>query len=232
MRKNSKRITTSETIIHTEGDKIISKTVRQSYKMDTEDSYVKVYLEGLDYIKDMPKDCFVLLCKLMEYCTYAEPTKADGTNDSFHINIMTNRKKRIADELGYNNVNSVSNLLTELIDGGVLFRLDKSCYRLNPWLFGRGEWRHMIDVREAADINPPDPGTTFASVHKNTVEARRRRKAQEKQNKEARAKALAGYTVDPETGEAIPLFNGDTDILPHEGVPLFPMTEGNTDGSE
>lgn len=232
MRKNSKRITTSETVIHTEGDKTVSKTVRQSYKMDTEDSYVKVYLEGLDYIKDIPKDCFALLCKLMEYCTYAEPTKADGTNDSFHINIMTSRKRRLADELGYKNLNSISNLLTELVDGGVLFRLDKSCYRLNPWLFGRGEWSHMIAVRESADINPPDSGATFASVHNNTVEARRRRKAQEKQNADARAMFLAGYTVDPETGEAIPLDNGSADVLPHEGVSLLPMTEGDTDRAE
>jgi hypothetical protein len=232
MRKNTKTITKGETIIHTEGGQIVSKTVHQAYKMDTEDSYVKVYFEGLAYIRDMPPDCFALLCKLMELCTYAEPTQADGTNDSFHINLMTSRKKRIAEEMGYKHIKSVSNLITELIDGGVLFRLDRSCYRLNPWLFGRGEWKNMIAIRELGDIQPPDPGATFATVQKATVEARRQVKAQLAKNEEARIKGMAGYTVNPETGEAIPLFNGDADILSHEGVPLLPMTEGDTDLAE
>lgn len=232
MRKNAKRITTSETLIHTEGDKTVSKTVRQSYKLDTEDSYVKVYLEGLDYIKDMPRDCFLLLCKLMEYCTYAEPTKPDGTNDSFHISLTTNRKKHLAQEMGYKNTKSISNLLTELIDGNVLARLDRSLYRLNPWLFGRGEWVNMVAVRELADIRPPDPGMTFATVQQATAEARKRANAQKKQNEEARAKALADYIVDPETGEALPLSNGNADILSHEGVSLLPVSEGDTDCAE
>ena len=222
MRKNTKTITNSETVIHTENGQTVSKTVHQTYKMDTEDSYVKFYFEGLAYIRDMPSDCFALLCKLMELCTYAEPTQADGTNDSFHINLMTSRKKRIADEMGYKNIKSVSNLLTELIDGGVLFRLDKSCYRLNPWLFGRGEWRNMVAIREVSDILPPDPGATFAVVQKNTLEARRKFKAQQKQNEEARAKAMADC----------PLPNGNADILSHEGIPAFAVTKGDTDGAE
>lgn len=232
MRKNMKTITSGETIINTENGQIVSKTSHQHFKLDTEDSYVKVYLEGLNYIRDMPKDCFALLCKLMELCTYAEPTEPNGTNDSFHINLMTSRKKRLADELGYKTTKPISNLLTELVDGGVLFRLDRGTYRLNPWLFGRGDWANMVAVREVAGILPPDPKTTFASVQKATVEARKRVKAQTKQNEEARAKALLGFQVDPETGEAIPLFNGDADILSHEGISILPVTEGSADSGE
>lgn len=232
MRKNTKTITSGETIINTENGEIVSKTSHQHFKLGTEDSYVKVYLEGLNYIRDMPHDCFVLLCKLMEYCTYAEPTKPDGTNDSFHISLMTSRKKRLTEELKYKNTKSISNLLTELIDGNVLVRLDRSCYRLNPWLFGRGEWVNMVAVRELANIRPPDQGTTFATVQQATAEARKRSNAQKKQNEEARAKALADYIVDPETGKALPLSNGNADILSHEGVSLLPVSEGDTDCAE
>lgn len=203
MRKNTKTITTGQTFFNTEGGQLKTKSGYQHFKLDTEDSYVKVYLEGLNYIRDMPRDCFALLCKLMEYCTYAEPTKEDGTNDSFHISLMTSRKKRLAEELGYQNVKSVSNLLTELIDGNVLARLDRSCYRLNPWLFGRGEWVFMVEIRETSDILRPDPGTTFASVQKATVEARKRRKTQTKQNEEARAEYVATHFYDPTTGEML-----------------------------
>ena len=232
MPRNSKRMNYAEVFTHEEGGKIYQKISRVNYSVDTEDSYTKFYFEGFDYIRDMPRDCFALFCKLMKHCTYAGPNESDGTNDSFVINLTTARKKKIAQEMGYARVKSVSNLLTELCYGKVLCRMEDSCYRPNPYICGRGAWQDMISIREQGEFNPIVPGSTFMSVYTAQVETIRRFKEQQMRNEDARVKALAGYTVDPETGEAIPLFNGDADILPHEGVPLLTMTESDTDRAE
>ncbi len=232
MPRNSKRRNYTEVFTREEDGKTYQKISRVNYSVDTEDSYAKFYFEGFDYIRDMPRDCFTLFCKLMKHCTYAGPNEPDGTNDSFVINLTTARKKKIAQEMGYTSVKSMSNLLTELCYGEVLCRMESSCYRPNPYICGRGAWQDMISIREQGGFNPIVPGTTFMSVYTARVEAIRRFKEQKKRNEEARAKALAGYAIDLETGEAIPLFNGNADILPHEDVPLLPMTECDTDRAE
>lgn len=206
MSKNSKRINYAEVFTHEEGGKTYQKISRVNYSIDTEDSYAKFYFEGLDYIQDMPRDCFKLFCKLMEYCTYAAPNASDGTNDSFVINLTTARKKKIAQEMGYSCVKSVSNLLTELCYGEALCRMENSCYRPNPYICGRGAWHDMVLVREQGEFNPIAPGSTFMSVYKARV--------QYKKDAEARIKALVDYNPDPLRKEAT-LFEGDTDILPY-----------------
>lgn len=232
MPKNSKRVNYAEVFIHESGGKTHQRTSRMNYTVDTEDSYVKFYYEGLDYIRDMPRDCFMLFCKLMEYCTYAAPNASDGTNDSFVIHLTTARKKKIAQEMGYTSVKPVSNLLTELCYGEALVRMETSCYRPNPYVCGRGAWVDVISVREQGEFTSIIPGSTFMSVYKKRVKVERASKAQKKRNEEARAMYLAGYTVDPETGEAIPLDNRSADVLPHEGISLLPVTEGDTDCAE
>lgn len=232
MPKNSKRLNYAEVFTHEEGGKTCKRTSRLNYTVDTEDSYVKFYYEGLDYIRDMPRDCFTLFCKLMQYCTYAAPDDVHGQNDSMVIHLSTARKKKIAQAMGYTDVKSVSNLLTELCYGEALVRMEKATYRPNPYICGRGAWLDILSVREQGEFNPIDQGSTFMSVYKARVEATRKFKAQQKRNEEARAMFQAGYIIDPETGEAIPLENGSADVLPHEGVPLLPVAEGDTDGGE
>lgn len=190
MPRNSKRRNYAEVFTHEQDGKVYQRISRVNYSIDSEDSYVKFYFEGLDYIRDMPRDCFV-------------------------IHLTSARKKKIAQEMGYSSVKPVSNLLTELCYGEALVRMETACYRLNPYICGRGAWADIISVREQGEFNPIVPGSTFMSVYQARVRAIRSFKEQQKRNEEARAKALADYTVDPETGEAIPLFEGDTDILPY-----------------
>ena len=215
MPRNSKRRNYAEVFTHEQDGKVYQRISRVNYSIDSEDSYVKFYFEGLDYIRDMPRDCFMLFCKLMEHCTYAGPDDVHGLNDSFVIHLTSARKKKIAQEMGYSSVKPISNLLTELCYGEALVRMETACYRLNPYICGRGAWADIISVREQGEFNPIVPGSTFMSVYQARVKAIRSFKEQQKRNEEARAKALAGYAVDPETGEAIPLFEGDTDILPY-----------------
>lgn len=203
MPKNSKRVNYAEVFTHEEGGKTCKRTSRLNYTVDTEDSYVKFYYEGLDYIRDMPRDCFTLFCKLMQYCTYAAPDDVHGQNDSMVIHLTTARKKKIAQEMGYTKVSSVSNLLTELCYGEVLVRMETACYRPNPYICGRGAWADIISVREQGEFNPIVPGSTFMSVYHARVEAIRRFKAQQKRNEEARAEHEATHFYDPTTGEML-----------------------------
>lgn len=158
--------------------------------ISTEEDYIKIYFRGLEYIRDMPSDCFALLCILIKYASYADERSHDGVNYSFVIHVDKYVKKAIVSELGYKSIGSVSNLLTQLIDGEVLTRMTNGVYRLNPYLFGRGKFEHILDLRCPLEgFKPPRDGDTFMKVYKRTYGQRRhvaeRRKATTQEERDA-----------------------------------------------
>lgn len=163
---------------------------RHNYVVDTEEHYIKLYFAGLEYIRDMPQDCFLVLSKLMQHCTYAEYSDKHNMNYSFLIDLNTALKERIANELGYG-VKSISNVITQLLDGDVLHRVSRSTYRLNPFLFGRGAWPCMVDVREHCGFRKPDPDATFKSTYDFNVAAKKRTKRLRQESQQAREEYLS-----------------------------------------
>ena len=150
------------------------KATTKKAVIGTEDDYIKIYFQGLEYIRDMPSDCFALLCILMKYASYADERSHDGVNYSFIIHVDKYVKQALASELGYKKIGSVSNLLTQLIDGKVLTRMTNSVYRLNPYLFGKGKFENIVDLRNKRDgFDVPRDGDTFMKVYKRTYGSRR-----------------------------------------------------------
>ncbi len=173
-RNNNKKVTYSTHYEQWVDGERIERTEHRSYSIGSEADYVKIYHTGLLYMRDMPPDCMRLLVYLLPYVRYAEPLDSYMFNYSLTVTIDPMLKREIADALGYKNITSVSNLLTELIDGGVLHRVGKGLYRLNPHLFGRGNVKDMGEIR--AISRPPVPGATFMSVYNDTKKQKQRKK--------------------------------------------------------
>ena len=164
----------------------------------TEDDYIKIYFQGLEYIRDMPRDCFALLCILMKYASYADKRSQDGENYSFVMHVDKYVKKEIAKKLGYKSIRSISNLMTQLIDGGVIARMTNSVYRLNPYYFGKGKFENIVDLRNERDgFLYPAEGDTFMTAYKRNYGTRRhkaeRRKAKDLEELEAIDKKWKEY---------------------------------------
>jgi predicted transcriptional regulator len=72
-------------------------------------------------------------------------------------------KKRMAESIGLS-VSSIDNALTKLVKGGLLIREDKGNYLFNPYLFGKGNWENIQEIRMNVTYNLQ--GRTFSSHFK------------------------------------------------------------------
>lgn len=197
-RRTQRKITHSSTYEAREDGRIISRTYHNTFTIGSEEDYVKFYFTGLSYMKDMPPDCFRLLIYLLPHVRYAEPPDSCMADYSLAITIDPMMKKRMTEMMGYKNVTSVSNLLTELVYGGVLYRVANSVHRLNPHLLGRGNVKDMGEMR--ACHPRPLPTDTFMSVYNKTVQ---RKKAEKDGQEIYQSEPVCTDLVDPDVYDFI-----------------------------
>lgn len=161
-RRTQRKITNSTSYIERENGRIVGRTYHNTFTIGSEEDYVKIYHTGLFYMRDIPSDCMRLLVYLLPHARYAEPPDSNMADYSLAITLYPQLKKQIAQAMACK-VTTISNLLTELVDGEVLIRVYNSVYRLNPHLFGRGAVKDMGEMR--ALYTPPMPDDTFMSVY-------------------------------------------------------------------
>ena len=146
-----------ETSVLNEHGEIVSKRANQTLSWGAEPSYIKLYLQDILYLSDMPKHHEKILFELLKRATYA------GEKDGMQIALNASVKKRIATELGIQNIRSINNALSDLVKGKVLYRVDTGLYNLNPYLFGKGDWQDISRLR--LEINYDEiKGRTFKTV--------------------------------------------------------------------
>lgn len=161
-RKTQRKITNSTHYEAREDGRVVSHTYHNTFTIGSEEDYVKIYFAGLFYMRDMPSDCMRLLIHMLPHARYAEPPDSNMAEYSLSIVLYPKLKKDIAKTMGCK-VGTISNLLTELVYGGILIRVVPSVYRLNPHLFGRGSVKDMGEMR--ALHLAPLPEDTFMSVY-------------------------------------------------------------------
>jgi len=103
-----------------------------------EPNYVKVYLEDILYLSDLPKGYNSVLWAFI---------KRMGYGNQLVLNAAL--KRMIAEEVNLS-VSSVNNALTKFVKGNLLSRIDTGIYLVNPQLFGKGEWKDISKIRLSA----------------------------------------------------------------------------------
>lgn len=142
MSNSNKKITyQSERIIEDEHGNQISKKQEKTVMLPREPDYVKVYLDNILYLKDLPKGMNTVLYALL---------KRIGYNNQLVLNAAL--KRQISEEIGLS-VKSIDNSITKFVKGELLIRQDRGLYIANPHLFGRGEWRNISEIRMAVTFN-------------------------------------------------------------------------------
>lgn len=114
---------------------VISETKVKGFRAD-EPSYIKLYLKDISYLYDLPATAGNLLHELLNYVTY-------GTN---RIVLNAAIKKEICNITGLAK-QTLSNRLQDLVTKGILEREDIGVFKLNPYLFGRGDWKTIRELR-------------------------------------------------------------------------------------
>ena len=146
-----------ETSILNEKGEIVSKRANKTLSWGTEPSFIKLYLEDVLYLSDIPNKHTQVLYELLKRSTYA------GDKNGMQVIVNSYVKNCIKDNLGLKNVGSISNAITDLVKGKILYRVGTGAYNFNPYLFGKGDWQDIARLR--LEINYDDiKGKTFRAV--------------------------------------------------------------------
>lgn len=127
---------------------------RTIYKQ--EPPYIKLYLEDILYMADMPKSLSGLTYSLAKRATFADK------DQGLIIYLPLFVKQQICDECGYEKMQSLTNAIGKLCKGNIIRRLGTGAYQLNPYLFGRGEWKDIDNIRATWDYDAIN-GRTFSA---------------------------------------------------------------------
>ncbi len=146
-----------ETSVLNEQGEFVSKRANKTLSWGSEPAYIKLYLQDVLYLSDMPTKHSAVLYELLKRASYA------GDKDGMQVIINASLKRRIAEALGLKNVGSISNAITDFVKGKILYRADVGMYNFNPYLFGKGDWQDISRLR--LEINYDDiKGKTFKTV--------------------------------------------------------------------
>lgn len=113
------------------------KSTEKVYRFKSEEpNYIKIYLRDISYFYEIPKGSTDLIYELFNYVNY----------NTHEIIINIDIKKRIRKLLD-TTVATLDNNLSKLIKKGILDKTGTGVYNLNPYLFGKGDWKSIKELR-------------------------------------------------------------------------------------
>jgi len=128
-------------VVDVNGNVKLSQTVTKSI-LPREPEFVKIYLRTVLVISDLPTTLHPVLLKLLELMTYA-----GGKNGGQIIVITQLQKKEICEELNIK-PSTLAHAITDFVKTGILTRLERSNYQVNPYYFGKGDWKDIYKLQE------------------------------------------------------------------------------------
>jgi hypothetical protein len=127
-------------------------TTEQVVRIPAEPPYVKLYLEDLGRLLDLPagpRDILYSLARKMDY---------DGL-----ISLTAAGRQRIADAHGLK-IQTLNNYLSTLVKRDVLKLIGRGEFEMNPQLFAKGDWREIQRRRAAFTLT-----VTYSADGKRTL---------------------------------------------------------------
>lgn len=157
MKEKKRQITsfTESTIINETTGEVISSRETHTLKIPGEPNFVKLYIDAVMYISDIPTGVSKIMLCILKRLPYAD-SKEQGIQINKYV------RTRIAEELGVTE-EYVKKSIMALVKGHLLIHDDttkRSCnYKVNPYVFGKGEWKDIEELRLNVKFNAE--GKTF-----------------------------------------------------------------------
>lgn len=139
-----------------ETGEITYKEEENTVHIPSEPNFIKMYLEDVLYLTDLPKGLNPILYAFLKRMSYGN-----------ELVINAALKRQIAKEVD-RSVSSVNNAITSLVKGKILKRIDTGYYMINPRFFGKGEWKDIAKLRMTVEYTPE--GKTFMAEVKREEE--------------------------------------------------------------
>ena len=124
------------TYINNETGEIKTQEEKKVIRIPKEDEYIKIYIKTIGVLHNIPASADKILLEIIKYTSYnnriilTKPVKQDIANN---LNISLSR---------------VNNYITTLIKKNILIRKDRGMYILNPYIFGKGNWHDIYNLRK------------------------------------------------------------------------------------
>jgi Firmicute plasmid replication protein (RepL) len=125
----------TRSIISEETGELLHHEHTQKRKLSREPDFIKLYLDDIMMLSQIPKQKSDILYLLLKKINYEN-----------EIVIIGSIKRQIADDLKCS-IPTVDKSLSMLVEKNVLIRKDRGVYIANPKLFGRGKWEDIEELR-------------------------------------------------------------------------------------
>jgi hypothetical protein len=134
MPKQTIKISERTTVDHLTGE-ITKEEFEKVTRLPSEDNYIKIYLKTIGVLYNVPSGSTTLLTSLLSRVNYDN-----------EIILNTTIRKRIAKEIGIQ-PNTLFKSMKKLVDQKLLIKVDTGIYKINTYVFGRGNWKDIQDHR-------------------------------------------------------------------------------------
>lgn len=134
----------------------ISKT--QQYQVEAEPPFVKLYINDIIRLKDLPPATSSVLHSILGYMTY--------NNEIVLVAII---KRRMCEALGIT-MNTLNKSIDNLHKCGILIRVEPGLYVVDPELFGKGSWKDIKNIRLQIDYTTDSKGRNVKQLKSNISE--------------------------------------------------------------
>jgi len=115
--------------------KATEQTTVRKVKVQKEPSFIKLYLNDICKLKSIPKSSNAVLNELLKHTNY---------NNEIILNMGI--KKRIIKNLD-TTIATLNNSISKLNKAEIIKKIDSGIYKLNPYIFGKGEWANIKAIR-------------------------------------------------------------------------------------
>lgn len=160
---------TIETVTDEQGN-IKEQKRNLTKRYEDEPEYIKLYLDTILYLKDLPKGYNSILFAFLKRMTYSSSSN-NGGGQMIYVN--AHMKNEIADELEVS-LARVNQAITDFVKGKIFYRAGRGTYQVNAHLFGKGDWQNIKEIRMQIHFN--SEGKTVMSEIEKDKENRRKEK--------------------------------------------------------
>ena len=109
-----------------------------------EPEHVKIYAPAIAPINSLtPSQRRVL---------YAILSEASSAENGMRVAITAGSKRLMCKKLGIGSPQTIANALSKMTKAGILLRIETGVYMLNPFLFGKGDWKDIEKLRHSVDF--------------------------------------------------------------------------------
>lgn len=154
-----------------ENGEITYQEEEKTINWGTEPNYIKVYLDTILYLTDLPKGLNGILYAFLKRMSYGNQLVVNAA-----------LKRQIAKELDLS-MSSINNAITKFVKGDLLIREDTGLYLVNPHLFGKGDWKDIAKIRLEV---------TFDANGKSIMSEIERKEEKEKDKKQVKFSVVSG----------------------------------------